>query len=165
MYKIGDCVVYGTEGLRKISDIREESFLGEKKLYYVLEEEGSISAAVTYVPVDNVTLVSTIRPLLTRKEIVSAIKEAKGKPRPRWIEDSRQRTQKFKEIISRGNMVDMIVMISSIYEEGVRRNESGKRNFLSDEGIQHKVERLIYAEFSKVLDIPKEEVPEFIASV
>ena len=37
MFNVNDTIMYGSQGVCRILDIREESFSGAPKLYYVLE--------------------------------------------------------------------------------------------------------------------------------
>ena len=165
MHKIGEKVVYGSSGVMEILDVREESVLGKPRQYYVLRESRTNSSSMTYVPVDNEELVAAMRPLLTKDEIIEIIREAKSLPEKEWIEDNRARSLKFKRIISSGDRTELIAMINSIYSTGKRRGMEGKRNYLSDETAMKKAEKLIYSEFSEVLGISEEEIPEFIAKL
>ena len=42
--------------------------------------------------------------------------------------------------------------------------DEGKKNFLADEGIKLKAQKLLFSEISVVFDIPEEEIPAFIES-
>ena len=162
MHKIGENVVYGSNGVMTIVDIREERFGADLRSYYVLRECGSRSESLTFVPTDNEKLVSQMRPLLTKEEIVAVIRTSRTSPDCEWAKDSRSRTECFRQIMESGDRVKIISMIRTIYNAGIRREDEGKKNFLSDENAMHKAEKLIYSEFSLVLGIPEEEVPAFI---
>ena len=99
MRNIGDKVVYGASGVMEIVDIRDETVLGESRKYYVLKELLSGSSSMTYVPVDNEELVSTMRPLLSRDEIIAIIREVKAAPPKEWIDDNRLRSQQAEDIV------------------------------------------------------------------
>lgn len=160
---VGEMVVYGSNGVMEIVDIREEVVVDVARKYYVLRAVGTRGESLTFVPVDNEKLVSMMRPLLTREEIIEIIHSADELSEPEWVGDNRLRTERFKKIIDSGNRADIIALIRLIYKAGQRRAEEGKKNFLSDENLMHKAEKLIASEFSIVLGIPEEDVPEFIA--
>ena len=162
MHNIGEYVVYGGNGVMTVVDIREEAFGGDMRPYYVLREVGTSSASLTFVPTDNERLVSLMRPLLTRDEIYEIIHSLRNLPDCTWAKDSRSRSELFKRIMESGDRGGILAMIRTIYKAGLRREEEGKKNFISDENAMHKAEKLVYSEFSLVLGIPEEEIPELI---
>lgn len=164
MFSIGDKVVYGTGGVMEVVDIKKEEVLGTVQEYYVLWTPGTSADYKTYVPVANKKLVSSMRPLISREEAMRLIREVDALPEMKWQKDSRSRTEAFRQVVESGDHEKMISMIKAIYKAGKQRSEEGKKNYLSDDNAMHKAERLLYSEFSAVLDIPVGEVPDFIAS-
>ncbi len=164
MHNIGDTVVYGLSGVMRIVYVTDEKIGGSLRKYYVLASDGSGISARTFVPVDNEALVSQMRPLLTKEEIYDILHNIERYPEPEWIEDSRARHESFKAIMESGDRGRIIAMIRSIYKTGLRRNEEGKKNYLSDESLMNKAERILYREFSIVLEIPEENVHALIAN-
>ncbi len=162
MHKIGDNLIYGAEGVMTVVDLREVTVDGVSRDYYVLKDYAGKSDSETFVPTDSAELVSKMRPLLTKKEIISVIKEAASLPDMKWERDGKTRSQRFREVIDSGDRAAMIAMIRSICLAGVERAEQGKKNYLSDENAMRRAERLLHAEFSAVLGIPEESVPTFI---
>lgn len=162
MHKIGDQIMYGASGVMTIVDIREESIGDACRSYYVLRPTLSRSESLTFVPADNERLVSAMRPLLTREEIISLIHFSKDATPVDWINESRARQESFKRIMESGDRGMLISMIRAIDENAKRREAEGKKNFLSDENARAKAEKLLYSEFSVVLGIPEDRVLEFI---
>ena len=164
MHKVGEKIMYGATGLMRIVDIREETVLDEARKYYVLEELGARSASKTFVPVDNKKLVSSMRPLLTKEEIGELLTKIKEKRLSgvEWHNDNRMRSEQFKRIIESGDREAIISIIRSVYENGVKRQQEGKKNYLADENLMRKAERLISVEFAEVLGISEDDVSEYI---
>ena len=162
MHKIGDNVVYGAEGVMTVVDLREVTVGGVSRDYYVLKDYAGKSESETFVPTDNEMLVSKMRPLLTKQEIINAIKESANLPEAKWERDGKARMQRFREVIDSGDRAAMIAMIRSIYLARVERAEQGKKNYLADENAMRRAEHLLHSEFSAVLGIPEESVPAFI---
>lgn len=156
--------MYGATGLMRIVDIREETILDEARKYYVLEELGARSASKTFVPVDNKKLVSSMRPLLTKAEIEELLTKIKENRLSgvEWHNDNRMRSEQFKRIMESGDREAIISIIRSVYENGVKRQQEGKKNFLTDENLMRKAERLIAVEFAEVLGISEDDVSEYI---
>ena len=162
MHKIGEKILYGTSGVMTIVDIREESFGGVSRSYYVLRSAVRHSDSLTYVPTDNEKLVTAMRPLLTEEEIKSLIRSAKDVAPIDWVPENRARSEYFKKIMESGDREKMIAMIVAIDENAKRREAEGKKNFLSDENARQKAEKLLHTEISVVFGIHEENVPAFI---
>lgn len=162
MHKIGDKILYGAGGVMTVVDIREESIGDIPRSYYVLRPTLARSDSFTFVPVDNERLVSCMRPLMTKDEIVALLRGGRDIPPVKWINENRARQEFFKKIMESGDRAQMVAMINAIDENGKRREAEGKKNFLSDENAKAKAIRLLHTEFAVVLDIPEEEVPAFI---
>ncbi len=162
MHKIGDKVVYASYGVMEIVDIRDEIVMDGSHRYYILEAPSSRSGSQTFVPVENETLVSKMRPLLSKESVLEIISEIDSVIPADWTNDNRARSEKFKAIIESGDHIKMIAMIKLIENTGKQREEEGKKNYLVDEDAKAKAQRLIYSEFAAVLGIDEADVPEFI---
>ena len=162
MYSIGEKIIYGSLGVMEIVDISDQTVGDLTKKYYVLKEHDSSSSSLTYVPLDNESLTAQMKPLLTTDEILEVINRAKDEPDIEWIDDNRARSELYKKIISSFDRVKMLAMINSIYRAAKKREEEGKKNYISDENLMKRAEKLIYSEFSIVLGIPESEIPAFI---
>lgn len=163
MHCVGDKIVYGSNGIMEIVDIREESIGDVARNYYVLKDLRVNSLCQTFVPVDNEKLVGTMRPILTKNEVMGIICRIKSIPAAEWQDDNRIRTEKFRNVIESCDTEGMIAIIKAIYEHGIKRQEEGKKNYLADENLLRKAERMLYAEFATVLGIDENEVRDFIA--
>ena len=163
MYKIGDNVVYGQNGVMTVLDIRKETVLGEERKYYVLHAHGTGEDSLTFVPCDNVRLTAEMRPLMTVEEVNVLLDEVKKAPDFAWIEDSRLRNTAFKKLLIGADYAELLRMIFAIEEKLGERAETGKRSYLSDEVIMKKAKRLVFSEFSCVLGFDYEETEQYIA--
>ncbi len=164
MYNIGDKIVYGTIGVMEIADISEQSITDEPVKYYILKEYGASSSSLTYVPVDNALLTSQMRRLYTPDEIKSIIDRAGHEPLLEWNQDNRARSMEYKRILSSGDYVKMLAMIATIEDTGKKREADGKKNYLTDEAIMKKAQKLIASEFALSLGIAEDDVFPYIAS-
>ena len=68
----------------------------------------------------------------------------------------------FKKILESGSRTDILGIIYLIRECGKRRLTEGKKNFLSDESILKRAEKILAAEISIVFDIDEESAMEKI---
>ena len=156
MFEIGSYVMYRAEGVCKISDIRDESFgaIGVQEKYYILSPLNDEKSTV-YVPMGNNALLGMMRPLISAEEICRMVLELKDE-RLEWIPDSRARNTAFRELLSRGDRRELIVLLHTIWEQ----IEGGKRPTGSDEAAIKRAKKLLYEEFSITTDLASEEAVE-----
>ena len=164
MHVVGEKVVYGSSGIMEIVDVREEVVGGSTKKYYILHELSSSTESQIYVPVDNEKLVGAMKPLLTADEAARLLTRVSSIPLLKWNKDNRVRSEKFRKIIDSGDREDIISLMKTVYENGKRRREEGKKNYLADESFLKRAERIITSELSVVLGITEEEALSLLQS-
>lgn len=161
MFEIGTNVTYGAHGVYTVEDIRLEDFLGEKKKYYVLCDANRKNRDRVFVPCDNEYLVSQMKKILSKDEVLALIASVPAAPME-WIEDNRARSEHFKEILSRADRRELLHMAKTIYLRKALLASHGKRIFISDENILARAEKALFDEFAFVLGISLEEVLPFV---
>ncbi len=157
---IGDMVRYATTGVCEITDITEMTIAKKKSRYYVLQPVYK-NALQVYVPCDNDTLLSKMRRLLSREEIMALI-ASMPKESSNWIEDELTRKATFQQILTQGDRQKLIGMIRSIYLHKEKQQALGKRLHQTDERSFMEAQKLLSDEFAYVLGIQPEEVTPFI---
>lgn len=162
MHKIGENVLYGSNGVMTVVDIREETIGDLPRRYYVMRAATGRSESLVFVPTDNEKLTFAMHSLLTKDEISELLSLDGEFKEIEWIENNRARTEYFKRIMESGDRAGMIAMMRAIHESGVRRIESGKKNYLSDESLKQKAEKLLATELSIVLAISDDEALSLI---
>lgn len=158
MFNINDTIMYGSQGVCRILDIREESFGGEPKLYYVLEPvyEGN---STIYCPVDSDKI--SLRKLLTLPEIHELI-QLMPDTEANWIENDQERKEKFNNIVKQGDHRELICLIKTLYFHRQAKIEAGRKPHAIDERLMKEAEHILYSEFAHVLQIQPDEVLPFI---
>lgn len=160
MYKIGDIFVYGSNGVCKITDIKQEDFCGREKTYYILAPIYDQKETI-FVPVDNEKLVSKMKKLLTPDEIIALIKTIPHK-KSVWIENVNMRREAYKKIIRQANRDELITLLKTLYERRLKLQLEGKRLSVCDERFLKQAQHIIHSEIAQVLSIPREEVSPYI---
>lgn len=160
MFKIGDTVVYGAQGICKI-DCIEAKQIGKQKLdYYVLKPIFNENTSV-FVPVDNDVLTAKMQSVLTK----SQVKELAQKSTDIDVVEAKDETQKrelYKTILSSGDREKLMSLIKTIrIERDVRRQNNKKLN-INDEQTLRKAELLLYNELGYVLRVDPNEVKNII---
>ena len=113
MYKIGDVVVYGTEGLCEICDITEKTFGRETIEYFVLTPVGKAEETV-YVPKNNEKVLARMRHVLTMAEADALLEEGPDQEKE-WEPVDRERQKLYKEILLCGSSRDVLAMTRMVY--------------------------------------------------
>lgn len=160
MYEIGSLVVYGSDGVCKVTEIVENSFTGKNDLrkYYVLAQISNPAYKV-FVPCDNEILVSRMQKILSAEEIAEMIKESNDLPE--WISDNKVRTKVFKEIMSTYDRKKILALAKLLYVTKSKLADK-KKLFASDEELLRKIIRILHSEFSLVYEIEEDQVIPFI---
>ena len=160
MLKAGAFVSYSTTGICEISEIKKMGAAGKEKEYYVLKPVYQKNATV-YIPLDNALLLSKIRPVVTKEEIDEIIIKAKNNPLE-WISDDFDSNVAFKEILSSGNLLYIIRLVSCIYIQGEELSRTKRRLRAVDSSAFSNAESYLYNEFAFALNIKPEQVIEYI---
>lgn len=163
MYQAGDQVVYGIHGVCRIVELQVQMINRKKVEYYVLEPFTQ-SGSRYFVPSQNEVAVSKLRPILTRQEIEQLLESDISRSNC-WIEDENQRKQYYKELITSGDRGALISMLRALHAHKELQAENGKKFHISDANFMRDAEKVIYSEFSMVLDIPYDQVEAYIWNI
>ncbi|MDB1969263.1 CarD family transcriptional regulator [Clostridium tertium] len=158
MFKINDYVVYGSNGVCKVTDIEQVTLRNEELEYYILSPVYNEKMTIK-TPVNNQKIL--MRELMTKAEIVNLLKEISINETVE-IEDSRRRVEEYKAIIKRGNAEELIKVINSIKLEKDEKISIGKKLNKTDEDIMISASKQLYQEMAIVLEIDVDEVQDYI---
>ena len=124
MYKIGDTVLYGREGVCKIKDIVTRKLNNIDKQYYFLTP---LDDHITIlVPTDNEEALSKMRKVLSKKDIYELIKTMPDNETI-WINDKNIRKQKYNDIINHGNHEQLVKLTKTLYLNKQKTRKSRKK--------------------------------------
>ena len=157
---VHDMVVYGTQGVCKIEGVIEKDFCGKPMQYFELTPLDQ-SRSTIYVPVKNENLVHKMRKVLSTEDIYAIIHKMPEEDSI-WIEDENKRKEKYKEILAKGDRLELVGMIKALYHHKQQRLSEGKKFYVSDERFFREAENMLYEEFAIVLHISKDQVLPFI---
>lgn len=162
MFKVGDYVVHGRNGVCKIDDITHVDITGADKsqLYYILVPIHSKSSKIFY-PVDSDKVIMRI--VISKKEAQNLISEIKD-IEPIEIENERQRENQYKEEIGSCDCHRLIGVIKALMERNRERMEQGKRATFLDDRYLKEAKKTLLDEFSIALGININDVENYILS-
>ena len=151
MFQVNDVIMYGAHGVCKIVGTEEKLISGVKKSYYVLKPVGDQGSTI-FAPTDNEIVLKKMRRLLSKDEIHKLI-DSMGAENPQWIANENERKELYRNILTKGDHLELIQMIKAIYAHKQAREAEGKRLHMSDERFFKDAEQILYNEFQYVLDI------------
>lgn len=160
MFQVNDTILYGTQGVCRISEICDKDFGAGKAAYYVLHPVYQSNSTI-FVPVDNEKLTERMRRIMSLDEIKELIKAIPDEE-TYWIDDDAERRRRYQEMISSGDRRLLVQLIKTLYLEQERRKKDGKKLHQSDEQLLGRAETLLYNELALVLDIKPEQVVPFL---
>lgn len=160
MFKENDIVLYGMEGVCVIGEIMERELHHQEMQYYVLRPVYRTGATI-YVPVENESLVSRMKKVLSVQEIYQLIEDAVHEKMD-WIDNDNQRKEEYKQILKDGDRKELMKLINVIYLKHEELKSMGKKIHANDEYVFKEAEKMLYEEFAYVLGIHKDEVVSFI---
>ena len=161
MRQIGEIILYGTDGVCRISEVTEKKFGKETVKYYVLNALYR-NSSVIYVPVGNEKLEAKMRDILTREEIELLLADIPGEDSI-WIENEPVRKIKYKEIITGGDRRELFCLVKTLYEHRTLQERSGKKMHMTDERFMKDAEKILYDEIAHVFGIDHREVFGYIS--
>ncbi|NLE09871.1 MAG: hypothetical protein GX630_00055 [Actinobacteria bacterium] len=163
MYQVGDWIIYGKTGVCHVVEIKtiDPPGVGDSQLYYVLKPLSQDYTIST--PVSN-TKVFT-RPIISKREaerLVDTIPTLEA--RAFHSQRVQELTEHYKTFVVTHDCSDLIELTMSLYAKKEHIGEEKGRFGAVDERFMKQAEELLYGELSVALGIPKEAVPEYIAS-
>jgi CarD family transcriptional regulator len=163
MFQVGDLIIYGNTGVCKVTDVTtiDSQGIDLTQLYYVLKPLYQNGRILT--PTNNTQVF--MRPIIPKDEaerLIDMIPSIHAKAY--HSRDLKQLSEHYGAILNTHDCGKLIELGMSLYEKK-QDAEQHKRKFLSvDERFMTQAEELLFGELSAALGIPKDKVPEYIAS-
>ena len=160
MFQKGELVIYGNNGICRIDEIGVPNLpmAASGALYYTLTP--LFSSGVIYTPVDTKIF---MRPILTKtqaEQLIDQIPEIQEESIS--IQDTRILIEKYKGILNTHQCEDLIRLIKTIYTKEKLMQEKGKKLAKTEQDYSKLAKELLHREFSLALDIPYEEISNYI---
>lgn len=155
MFQVDDVIIYGTQGVCRITGMEEKTVSGTKKTYFVLEPVNEHSAVI-FAPTDNAHVLKKMRRLLSKEEILRLI-DSMPEETAVWISNENERKEHYKKALASGDHLELIKMIKAIYAHKQAREAEGKRLHMSDERFFKDAEQILYNEFQYVLKLSRKD--------
>lgn len=160
MFKVDDYIFYGGSGVCRVLSIGVPTINGadKERQYYRLEPVYK-NRSIIYIPVDNNKIV--MRKLISKEEADELIKSIPS-IEILHFNDEKMREEKYKEVVRTYECKELIKVIKTSYLRKEKRLAEGKKNISTDDKYLKMAEEYLYEELAISLNIPKEQVRDFI---
>ncbi len=161
MFKKGDTVFYGVDGVCEIVDISTLEIPGidKDRSYYILRQKSG--NGTIYVPAD--CDISKMRRLITREEALEFISKIPNL-KPLELRDEKNPEAEYKKAIQSCEYISVLKLIKCIYFRKQKRLCEGKRLTSADERYMRLAEDMLYQEIGAALGIPRGDVLNYLIS-
>lgn len=162
MFNVGDYVVYGTNGVCKVTSIGPIDCPGVsmERLYYTMTpcyiRDSSVST-----PVDNTRVV--MRKVMTRAEAENLI-DRMDEIDELEVREEKKREVEYKSILLSCDPEEIVGLIKTISERIKKRTGEGKKITSSDSKYIHIAEDSLYGELAIALGMERDNVGDYIKS-
>lgn len=160
MYNIGDYIIYGNSGVCKVITISKAPIegLNPERDYYTLQP--IFDSVMIYVPIDTEVF---MRPLMTVLEVEDLLRKIPDiKVSIISTNNSTELAGEYRKLINSHKSKDLVRLIKSIKKKNVKAEKEGRRIGLTDMRFLKQAEELFFGELSIILDIPIENVSEYV---
>ncbi|HKM33638.1 MAG TPA: CarD family transcriptional regulator [Lachnospiraceae bacterium] len=162
MFKIGEYVICGNNGVCQVNDITSLSIGGvdKNRKYYILKPVYA-GASTIYIPVD--TLQSSMRKVISREEaddLVSSIPMIQVIT----IKEEKAAESQYRECMMSNNCTEWVRLWKTIYFRKKKRLEKGHKVTAVDSKYIKLAEDNLCGELAIVLGISKQDVEDVIVS-
>lgn len=160
MYEVGQLVVYGTHGVCQIVDLEEKQV--DKRLipYFVLEPVEHPGTKY-FMPSQNETALSKIRPLMDDAQIRQVLSECVA---AEWIPVDNRRRNRYRELLSGVQVTEVLSMLRAVYAHRRGQMETGKKLHQCDDQFMTDAHKIFIGEIMQVMQISRPEALELLHS-
>lgn len=156
VFEINEYVFHLHCGVCKIRDIATLPGDDSGNKYYVLSPLfGDDKGNIVRVPVNNSV---SLRKPLQKEEAMKLVENWPDIRKELYVTDSKLRKQLYEQTLSRGNLSELAPLLEGAYQ---RKAKDGHLNSM-DAQFVNRATPIVYGELSLALQMPFEEVPEFI---
>ncbi len=161
MFNIGDFIIYGSTGVCEVTDITKSDITGEEqdRLFYTLTP--LYQDCVISVPVNTKKIF--MRPIISKEEaerLIDTIPTIKAKAFHSKV--MRELTERYEASINSHDCAELVELTKSLYAKRQYAEQQKRKFGAIDERFMKRAEELLFGELSAALDIPKEDVPNYI---
>ncbi len=160
MYQSGTYVIYGIQGVCRVVGTEVQRVNRKKSEYLVLEPVEKAESRF-YLPTQNPAAMGKLRPVLSCDEMVEilASPEVHGDC---WIPEENLRKQRYRDLISGGDRLSLLQMVSCLYRHKEEQLAAGRKFHQCDDNFLRDAERLLCMEVALAMGTSHEEARSYL---
>ena len=160
MYQAGDWVVYGIHGVCRVIGT-EKQLINRKRTQYLVLEPLAQTESRFYLPVENPSAMAKLKAVLPKEELAALISSEEVR-QDVWIQEENQRKQHYRDLISSGDRVSLMKMVSTLYRYRASQTAAGRKFHQADENFLRDAEKLLASEIALVLELSAEDARNYL---
>ncbi|MEG0277419.1 MAG: CarD family transcriptional regulator [Coprobacillus sp.] len=161
MFKQGDIVLYGSEGVCMIDEVMTRKFKDQLLEYFILKSVYNPSSKI-FIPTQNEDLMSRMKDIMSKDEIYQLIAHI-NEEELIWIDHDNSRKEKYKEIMRNGQRNELVSLIKTLSLRNKELKLNGKKLNAMDDQFFRDAQKLLNGEIAYVFNIQQDEVGPFIS--
>lgn len=158
MFKVGEYIVCGHNGVCKVERIGVLEHSGDGRLFYTLSPWENKTAHI-FTPVDNMKMI--MRPVMTKQEALDLV-DSMGSLCSLTFSESDKKENAYKAVLKRCDPEELARLIKTIYERKRVRRLSGKKEMVTDAKYYKLAKKQLYGEIAAALSMETEQVQSLI---
>ncbi|MDD4125939.1 MAG: CarD family transcriptional regulator [Eubacteriales bacterium] len=159
MFIKGDCIVYGANGVCKVTDVCESPFGGgDMRIYYALKPLDD-NGSVIYTPAEGGRI--ALRALTSREDIEKLLNRINDIP-DIVVNNEKQRKESYKEAMAKASPEEYIRIIKTVASRRENAVETHRHLAITDTEYERQAKYCLYNELALVLDMPFGEIESYI---
>ena len=159
MFQAGELIVYGSSGVYRVLRVGSIEIKGcEGRVYYTMEPV--FGSGTSYVPVDTNVFMRRVMTVEEANVLIDSIPEIRGEE----FSDSNPKAVKehYSASIKSHNCAELLGVIKEIWHKSELAKQRNKKLSRIEQQYMEQAEELVYGELSVALDIPREQVTDYI---
>lgn len=160
MFQPGELIIYGGEGVCRVEAVGPLALPDMKsdKLYYTLQP--LYRTGTVFAPVEGKVF---MRPVIGRAEAEALVRSI-PQIREATVEGRGMRLagEYYQRMLGSHDCTDLVQLIKTIYARQQTAHAAGRKGGQVDERYRKRAEETLYGELAVALDIPREQVEEYI---
>lgn len=161
MFSVGDLVIYSGQGICKIDEICDKTFLDVTREYYILHPIENPRLKIS-VPVDNDDV---LMKSLINKDEAEEIMESFKLPGMDWIEIPNHRLQVYNSIVKKGKRKEISMIVNTLMRKKIELENNGRKFDERDKKLLISIQDILFSELAHTLDTTTEAINERINSI
>ncbi len=159
MFNKGDCIVYGTNGVCRVTEVCDSPFgNNDSRSYYALNPLND-KGSVIYTPVEGGRI--PFRPLYSKEEIEKLLDRMDDIPGI-VVKNEKQRRDSYRVAMSSASPEAYISIIKTVAKRRENAFENHRQLAVTDAEYERQAKNCLYSEFALVLGLPLSEVEGYI---